>query len=267
MPIPKMKLASPLLLIAFVLFGCMTAPATQTQVPSERAGITYNNTVVSLTFDDGDADNYDVRDILRENELHATFYVSSELMNTPGYMTEEQLQGLYADGNEIGGHTLTHTKLSEVTGFELKRQVCQDRINLLNYGFEVTSFAYPYGYYDDQAKQVVEECGYISARIVTDGPEAITVTDRFALQAMPYIVDDTTFSKMFRYVQQVEAEGGGWAIFVFHHVCTGCDKFAVDYETFSRFAAWLNKQQKNNGLVIKTIDEVMGGETQAGVVP
>jgi peptidoglycan/xylan/chitin deacetylase (PgdA/CDA1 family) len=267
MPIPKMKIVCPLLLIAFVLTGCVTAPATPTSVPAERAGITYENTVVSLTFDDGDADNYDVRDILRENELHATFYVSSELMNTPGYMTEDQLRGLYSDGNEIGGHTLTHTKLSEVSGFELKRQVCQDRVNLLTYGFEVTSFAYPYGYFDETAKQVVEDCGYNSARIVTDGPEVIPAPDRYTLQAMPYIVDDTTFSKMFRYVQQVEAEGGGWAIFVFHHVCTDCDQFAVDVDTFTRFAEWLNKQQKNNGLVIKTIDEVIGGELQAGVAP
>jgi peptidoglycan/xylan/chitin deacetylase (PgdA/CDA1 family) len=267
MPIHRVKHARTLSLIAFILFGCMAAPAAPTPAPSERKGITYKNTVVSLTFDDGDADNYEVRATLRENELRATFYVSSELMNTPAYMTEEQLKGLNADGNEIGGHTLTHIKLSEVSGFELKRQVCQDRINLLNYGFEVTSFAYPNGYYDDQSKQVVEDCGYNSARIVTDGPEVIPATDRYALQAMPYIVDDTTFSKMFRYVQQVEIEGGGWAIFVFHHVCTGCDKFAVDLETFSRFAVWLNNQQKNNGLVIKTVNEVVGGETQEGVAP
>ena len=267
MPILNAKLTFALLLIAFVLFGCVLGPAIPTPAPSERKSITYENTVVSLTFDDGAVDNYDVRTTLRENELHATFYVSSEWINTPGYMTEEQLQGLYRDGNEIGGHTLKHTKLSEVAGLELTSQVCQDRINLLSYGFEVTSFAYPYGYYDDQVKQVVEDCGYNSARIVTDGPEVIPASDRYSLQAMPYIVNDTTFSKMFRYVQQVEAEGGGWAIFVFHRVCTGCDKFAVDLETFSRFAVWLNNQQKNNGLVIKTINEVIGGDLQPEVAP
>jgi len=64
---------------------------------------------------------------------------------------------------------------------------------------------------------------------------------------------------MFRYVIEVEETGGGWAIFVFHHVCDDCDQYSVDLDTFTKFANWLGKQQINNGLVIKTIDEVIGG--------
>jgi peptidoglycan/xylan/chitin deacetylase (PgdA/CDA1 family) len=241
--------------------------ATQPVTKSTQGGVTFKNTVVSLTFDDGDADNYLVRSILADNNLHATFYVSSELTNSNGYMTEDQLRNLYNDGNEIGGHTLTHTKLSDVRGLDLKRQVCQDRINLLAYGFEVTSFAYPNGYYDEQAKQAVRDCGYNSARVVTDGPDTIPAGDSYTLQAMPYIVNDTKFSKMFRYVTQTELEGGGWAIFVFHHVCNDCNKFSVDLDTFSKFAAWLGSQQVNNGLTIKTVGEVVKGEMNAGAAP
>jgi len=230
-------------------------------------GITFKNTVVTLTFDDGDADNYDVRSILAENGLQATFYVVSGFTGKPGFMTEEQLRGLSEDGHEIGGHTVNHTKLSDVKGADLKREICQDRLDLMAYGFKVTSFAYPYGYHDILARQAVEDCGYNSARIVTDGPDTIPPGDAFALQAMPYIVQDTDFSKMFRYVKSVESEGGGWAIFVFHHVCTGCDPYSVDLETFSNFAAWLARQRDNNGLVIKTVDEVIGGEMKPGVEP
>jgi len=222
---------------------------------------------VSLTFDDGDADNYSVRSILAENNLHATFYIVSGFTDSNGYMTSDQLRDLYSDGNEIGGHTSNHTKLSEVRGADLKREVCQDRLNLLAYGFEVTSFAYPYGYFDEEAKQAVRDCGYNSARIVTDGPDRVPPEDAYALQAMPYIVKDTDFPKMFRYVTFVENEGGGWAIFIFHHVCNGCDEYAVDLDTFTNFANWLGYQQKANGLVIKTIDDVVGGELKPGVVP
>lgn len=251
----------------FILFGCNSTPSLQPIPKSSAGGITFKNTVVSLTFDDGDADNYSVRSVLAENNLHATFYISSGLTDSDGYMTEDQLHNLYKDGNEIGGHTLTHTKLSDVRGSDLKREVCQDRINLMAYGFDVTSFAFPFGYYDDEAKQTARDCGYNSARVVTGGPDSIPAGDTFTLQAMPYIVNDTKFSKMFRYVTQTEVEGGGWAIFVFHHVCDGCDKFSVDLETFYKFAAWLNSQQVNNGLLIKTIDEVVGGDIQAGVTP
>jgi peptidoglycan/xylan/chitin deacetylase (PgdA/CDA1 family) len=255
--------------LLLLLFGCSNvATPTPQAVPSPtKQSIYYSNTIVSLTFDDGDADNYIIRDALKNNNLHATFYVVSGFTGTDGFMTEEQLRGLYEDGNEIGGHTLSHTKLSEVRGADLKQEICQDRLNLLAYGFEITSFAYPYGFHDEESRQMVKECGYNNARTVADGPEVVPPAGPYLLRAMPYIVQDTTFSKMSRYVTEVETSGGGWAIFVFHHVCDGCDQYAVSYETFSKFASWLGRQQEFNGLQIKTVDEVLGGEVQPGVTP
>ena len=245
-----------LALLLIVLTGCVSTPATPALTKKD---ISLKNTVVSLTFDDGDADNYSVRSVLAENNLHATFYVVSGFTNSNGYMTEDQLRDLYSDGNEIGGHTLSHTKLTEVRGADLKREICQDRSNLLAYGFDVTSFAYPFGHYDDEAKQAVMDCGYGNARGVSGGSEDIPPADAYGLHAMPYIVSDTRFPKMVRYVTEVEKDGGGWVIFVFHHVCDGCDQYAVKPEIFSEFAQWLGEQQ-SNGLVVKTVGEVMGGK-------
>jgi peptidoglycan/xylan/chitin deacetylase (PgdA/CDA1 family) len=258
------------ILLLIILAGCVKTPAATDQPAPTRtkeAGIIFKNTVVSLTFDDGDADNYLVRSVLSENDLHATFYVVSGFTGTDGYMTEQQLQDLYADGNEIGGHTLSHSKLTDVRGADLKREVCEDRMNLIAHGFEVTSFAYPYGHYDAESKQVVMDCGYNNARGVVDGPDTAPPGDVFVLQAMPYIVSDTRLAKMLRYVTDVERDGGGWVIFVFHHVCNGCDQYAIDLDTFSKFGAWLGIQQKDNGLIIKTVDDVVGGEVQPGVAP
>jgi peptidoglycan/xylan/chitin deacetylase (PgdA/CDA1 family) len=247
-----------LALLLIILAGCASAPASPAPTVTEE-NITFKNTVVSLTFDDGDADNYSVRSILAENNLRATFYVVSGFTNSNGYMTDDQLRDLYNDGNEIGGHTLSHVKLSDVRGEELKREVCQDRSNLTAYGFEVTSFAYPFGHYDDEAKQVVMDCGYGNARGVSDGPEALPPVNGYGLRAMPYIVSDTRLPKMIRYVTEVENNGGGWAIFVFHHVCDGCDQYAIDPEIFSKFSQWLGEQQ-SNGLVVQTVGEVMSGK-------
>lgn len=144
-----------LLLLSIILAACINSHTATVQPISTRtkeAGITFKNTVVSLTFDDGDSDNYLARSVLAENGLHATFYIVSGFTGTDGYMTAQQLRDLYDDGNEIGGHTLSHTKLTEVRGADLKREVCQDRMNLLSHGFEVTSFAYPYGHYDAEVK-------------------------------------------------------------------------------------------------------------------
>jgi peptidoglycan/xylan/chitin deacetylase (PgdA/CDA1 family) len=199
-----------------------------------------------------------VRSDLAENDLHATFYIVSGFTNSNGYMTDDQLRDLYNDGNEIGGHTLDHINLTSVRGADLKREVCQDRSNLLAYGFEVTSFAYPFGHHDEEAKQVVKDCGYGNARGVSGGPEMIQPADIYGLRAMPYIVSDTRLPKMVRYVTEVEKDGGGWVIFVFHHVCDDCDQYAIKPEIFSEFAQWLG-EGRSNGLVIKTVGEVMGG--------
>jgi peptidoglycan/xylan/chitin deacetylase (PgdA/CDA1 family) len=247
------------LVFLIVLAGCTSAPVVPASTPA-KADIVFKNTVVSLTFDDGDADNYSVRSALAENNLHATFYIVSGFTNSNGYMTDNQLRDLYNDGNEIGGHTLSHVNLEDVRGADLKREVCQDRSNLVAYGFEVTSFAYPFGHYDDEAKQVVMDCGYGNARGVSDGPETVSPVDVYGLRAMPYIVSDTRFPKMVRYVTEVENNGGGWVIFVFHHVCDGCDQYAIKPDVFSQFAQWLGAQQQTNGLVAKTVGEVIGGK-------
>jgi len=244
-------------LILLITLGCMPAPTEATPRPSP-APINFTNTTVSLTFDDGAADNYAVRPILSERGLHATFYIVSGFTGTEGYMTAGQLRDLFEDGNEIGGHTLNHTKLTEVRGADLEREICQDRQNLLDHGFEVTSFAYPFGHYDEVSKQVVKDCGYANARAVTGGPDAIPPEDPFALQAMPYIVQDTTINKLMRYVTGAEVEGGGWVILVFHRVCTGYNEYAIDLETFTNLADWLAYQRDLNGLVIKTVGEVIG---------
>jgi peptidoglycan/xylan/chitin deacetylase (PgdA/CDA1 family) len=246
------------LFLLLVLSGCVTVPVTPAPA-NTKSPLQFKNTVVSLTFDDGDADNYSVRSILAENNLRATFYVVSGFTNSNGYMTDNQLRDLYNDGNEIGGHTLSHVKLSEVRGDDLKREICQDRANLLAYGFEANSFAYPFGYYDEEAKRAAMDCGYKNARAVSNGPEILPPLDAFSLRAMPYIVSDTRFPKMTRYVTEAEDGSGGWVIFVFHHVCDGCDQYAIKLEVFAEFAQWLGEQQ-SNGLVVKTVSEMMNGK-------
>jgi peptidoglycan/xylan/chitin deacetylase (PgdA/CDA1 family) len=256
--------------LIFLLSACSASPsisptAPPTDSPSQQP-LVFKNTTVSLTFDDGDADNYSVREVLAQNGIHATFYIVSGFTGTDGYMTEGQLRGLYADGNEIGGHSLNHKRLNELDGADLRREICQDRLNLLAFGFNVASFAYPFGHFDDEAKQVAKDCGYNSARIVAEGPETIPPRDPFKLEAMPYIVQDTHLSKMIRYATGVEKNGGGWVIFIFHHVCDGCDEFSVSPQVFSEFASWLHEQE-SGGLAVKTIAEVIGGDVQPGVRP
>ena len=254
-----------LFIFLITLNGC-TPVSTVSQDQPAGGKQEFKNTVVSLTFDDGDADNYVVREDLSRNNLHATFYVVSSFIGNNEYMTETQLRNLYTDGNEIGGHSLSHGHLPNLPLSELREQVCQDRLNLLDLGFDAVSFAYPGGEINDEVKKVVKDCGYNNGRIRGGGSENIPPTDVYSLRPMPYVVQDTTVSKMERYIEGVEQSGGGWVIFTFHHVCNKCDYYSISPARFSKFANWLGEQQ-TNGLAVKTVGQVVGGDVQPGVAP
>src|SRR5207248_1085187 len=93
-------------------------------------------------------------------------YINSAKVGTDDsyYMTWQQVQALAADGNEIGGHTAFHVNLPQTDATEAQREICRDRYNLTNLGFQVTDFAYPYGAYNSSIESMVKNCGYNSAR-------------------------------------------------------------------------------------------------------
>ena len=142
-------------------------------------------TVVSLTLDDGRATAYTARSILANHNMHATFFVNSPLLSSSSfYMTWQQVGDLYSDGNEIGGHTAYHVNLPQIDPTEAQRQICDDRVNLLNHGYPATDFAYPYGYYNGSIESMVQACGYNSARttdVLSGGAESIPPANPYGL--------------------------------------------------------------------------------------
>src|SRR5262247_752346 len=77
-------------------------------------------TVVTIQFDDG-RNQSAARAILARHDVHATFFINTGYIGTPGYLTWRQVHRLAADGNEIAGHTLTHRDLPSLSKPEQKR--------------------------------------------------------------------------------------------------------------------------------------------------
>ena len=218
--------------------------------------------VVSLTFDDGAASEYNARPLLAARGLRATFYVNTGWTGTNGFMTWDQLAGLKADGNEIGGHTLTHPNLNNLSDAEQQRQVCDDRRNLYDHGLEPKSFAYPYGAYQQNTIDIVKACGYNSARrsgaLRPPFAEVIPPGDPYQIRA---VAQDRshTLADMQRWVTDAETTGG-WLPLLFHRVCDACDSAGYDIkpELLAQFLDWL-KARQSSGTVVKTVDQVIGG--------
>src|SRR3984893_2298211 len=123
-------------------------------------------TVVSFTFDDGDADQMAAARVLHRYGMSGTFYIITGAVGAPNYMTLYDLHTLAAEGDEVTGHTVSHLEVSHVTAAEARRQVCDGRNTLIRWGFLSTSFAFPGGSYSPATEVIVRECGFNSARTV-----------------------------------------------------------------------------------------------------
>ena len=162
--------------------------------------------------------------------MHGTFYAISSAIGAPGYQTLDDLKAIYADGNEIGGHTVSHPDLTLEPPDEAERQICNARNQLTAWGFPQTSFAYPYAAVNSSVENIAQQCGYNSGRSLGDVltqvgaerglyAETVPPEDAFALRA-PDEVDSTwTLTDLENTVTNAENHGGGWVILTFHQFC------------------------------------------------
>jgi hypothetical protein len=244
-------------------------------------------TIVSLNFDDARANAYDARALLAAHHMHATFFVPSGFVGASGYMTWAQLRTLKSDGNEIGGHTINHPHLIDLSAREQQRQICNDRVNLSAHGFVATDFAYPYGDNTAVTRAATAWCGYSSARansgLYNDVPcagecpsgstavcetvscaraETIPPVDRFAIRTPASVTALSTAADIESSIRDAIASGGGWLNIVFHQLCTGCDPQGFRVSEFAALVTWLDRASLI-GVAVRTVDQVIGGRPGA----
>ena len=236
-------------------------------------------TVVSLTFDDSRANHItNVRPALNARGLKGTFYVISGEIGNSGSLTFSDLRALAADGHEIGGHTVLHSNLVYNDPDETRREICNDRAWLLNNGFAATSFAYPFGSFNSTTQQIVQECGYNSARttvgvksdpscvfqVPTNCAESIPPANPYATRTPLTITSSMTVADVQKMVTTAEDNGGGWIQLIFHDVCECAGPYNFTPAKFNELLDWLVARQAQ-GTVVKTVHEVVGGDVKPAV--
>jgi peptidoglycan/xylan/chitin deacetylase (PgdA/CDA1 family) len=156
---------------------------------------------IAITFDDGYEDNYThAFEILKKYNAKATIYLvvdrfdrewsskrkaknsSGELKNEPKLTNTQIKQMLQSNLIEIGSHTLTHDNLPTLD-IESKKQEIQESQKAIEdeFGIECNSFCYPFGLYDNQDIQLVQQSGYSSATTTKAGISDITKANLFEL--------------------------------------------------------------------------------------
>lgn len=245
-----------------------------------RADAAPASTTVSITFDDGLAEQHAAADVLHKYGLKGTFYINSGAVGTPGYFTRDDLKRLVSLGHEIGGHSTSHLDLTTLPVDEARRQVCTDRATLTDWGFSVTSFAYPYAVYDKPVETLVQDCGYNSARASgrihrpgmspascpgCPAAETIPPADPYAIRTLGEIDPTWTLTDLQNVVTTAEQHGGGWVVLILHHECdVSCTRLSISPAVLDTFAAWL-KPREAIGTQVKTVGAVIGGSMKLAV--
>ena len=90
-------------------------------------------------------------------------------------MNESQLKKLHASGLvEIGGHTMTHPRLSQLSYQQQQHEIMENKNQLeALIGESLVSFAYPYGDHNQDSKLLARELGYQFAVATNSGPLAV----------------------------------------------------------------------------------------------
>ena len=146
---------------------------------------------VVLTFDDGYVDaSTKVLPRLLQRGQKATFFIVSGFCAQDAatrvtkwqkqFLTWPEVRALADAGMEIGSHTVSHRKLSEMHRDELRAEIEHSRAALQAYvGQRIDFFAYPFNEQRQWVRRAVERAGYRGAVVGAHGN-----TDPFTLQRL-----------------------------------------------------------------------------------
>ena len=127
---------------------------------------------VIISFDDVWQSQYvTAAPLLRKYGFTATFFVWVRAVGRPHHMSWDEIRELDAQGMEIGCHTLTHLILPKLKDDgKLRSEIVAARdLIAAHLRHPVTSFAYPFGQYDERVVQAARDAGFTSARSTWPG--------------------------------------------------------------------------------------------------
>lgn len=160
---------------------------------------------VVLTFDDGYEDNFrNAFPLLQKYGFKATIYIvlnrfennwatdkdldkASNELNNEKMLTNEQIKVMLDSGLiEIGSHTLDHVNLPKLNKEEKEKQLLESKKQIENiFDIKCNSFAYPFGFYDDDSVEIVKNSAYTNA---TTTVNAVFDKDKYSNFEIPRIM-------------------------------------------------------------------------------
>ena len=201
----------------------------------EAAPPGFSKPMVSLTFDDGSQGFWDHgRQPLKDKGFKTTQYIPSlgltDVPHDPFLMSEDEVSTLAREGNEIGGHSVTHLSLPGVSDAQLTDEFVNNKtlLEAIPGVGTVHNFAYPFGDYDARVIGAAEAAGYRSGRSVEEGYNSALDLEPFDIRVQN-MTPATTLEQFKSWIDYAKAHNY-WLVIVYHEVvpnsaprCTGLD--------------------------------------------
>lgn len=145
-----------------------------------------NNGKYLLTFDDGLEDVFRVvYPVLKAREIPFTIFVPVDLLDTPGYISIEQLKVMAKDPLvTIGSHGVSHRVMTTLSVGEQELELVESKKTLQRIiGKSVDVYAYPHGQFNSDTIKLLKKLNlYKAAFGVTGHPtNCFTESNRFDL--------------------------------------------------------------------------------------
>ena len=145
-----------------------------------------NNGKYLLTFDDGLEDVFRVvYPVLKAREIPFTIFVPVDLLDTPGYISIEQLKEMAKDPLvTIGSHGVSHRVMTTLSVGEQELELVESKKTLQRIiGKSVDVYAYPHGQFSSDTIKLLKKLDlYKAAFGVTGHPtNCFTESNRFDL--------------------------------------------------------------------------------------
>jgi peptidoglycan/xylan/chitin deacetylase (PgdA/CDA1 family) len=115
-----------------------------------------------LTFDDGHQSNFSLAfPALAETGLTAVFFITTDRIGRPGFMSPEELRELRRAGMFIGSHGCSHRYLSDLPDGEILEEMTRSKASLETIlGEDVPALSLPGGRGDGRLRSLATRAGY-----------------------------------------------------------------------------------------------------------
>jgi len=127
----------------------------------KRAADLMSADLLLFTFDDGGSSSFQIAELLERYSWRGHFFITTDYIGKPGFMTPPQIRELHRRGHSIGSHSCSHpARMSHCDEEQLQREWRESlRVLAAVTGDKIRLASVPGGYYSGKVAEAAARAG------------------------------------------------------------------------------------------------------------